>query len=256
MATGRTLHLCESFDAACVGATDAPVVGAAVFVGHDPHGYCARICQGSVFGPTSRRISDPSFDTVASMAVGTLGNATSVGAYVANHDVWLHCPDPGVRERLCQAARSSGHAVAICDDAPSGSVDPYDLFRQRKTAASDTGSKTSVSCCRVDPRSHDPLESGAVVRMMISGDRRTVNYTDVDGNVLSMHGILPHQLDDEQVSKVLSVSASVTTQVWGKQWIGGEIVPVQSVFFDIPAEIDAMLADSVIPPEYDATDGT
>jgi hypothetical protein len=242
------LHLCRTDTEACLGAFAATPPGFVVSLGEEDGIRYARAATSTLFGPVDRRFTDPERDILDSLVVDTLA--------AGEHDVWL-VADGDEAERLSGRALEAGFEVVPAPAAapPPGLPDPFStlaLLRRRAEATSRDGRPVVMSYCKMFLDDHPlPVEPGDRLAMGVraDGDGSEVFYVDADGEYVGTHGRIPYPVDDDSAARMRRVSVTVGYTSWGRDWKDGAIVPVQTIMFDLPADVDALLSDAKLPDE-------
>jgi hypothetical protein len=237
----RVLHLCTNGTQACLGAIGQDVPGFAVALTEEDGIRCVRWAEATVFGTVDRRVSAPETVLVEGLVIDTL--------QAGEKDVWLSCTIPAVLRDLTRRAEKAGHSVRIHDEGCSSMADPFSLFSTRRIRGGSPNGMT-MSFCELDPMDHKPMKVGDVLHMAhepSSGGGTQVGYVDEEGWLVGLHGLLPGVLDWEVAERLGEVHAVISYVSWGRSWRAGELRDMQFLIFDIPCDVDAVLADAKLP---------
>lgn len=240
----RTLYLCRTATEACLGAVGQENPGMAVAVAEIDGILVVRWGEATVFGPVDRTASEPERSLVEGLVVDTLETGEK--------DVYFACVDEAIREGIADRAVLLGHALKQpLPVAPPSVAEPFSLFGARRIRAKPGASGGVMSFCELDPAEHRPLVVGDRIRMATeaAADGGTeVGYVDDRGWLLGLHGKVPFTLDEESLARVAEVEIEVTYVSWGRSWRNERLRDVQFLIFEIPPDVDAMLADARLPP--------
>lgn len=241
----RSLHLCRTETEACSAAASAAPPGLVLSVLEDGGGEVARVATATILGPVDRTYHQPDERLLASIVVDTLQNGES--------DVFAAVPE-WRGERLAELASAAGFRVARPSGPCPAAVDqPFSLLAAARRRADVTvgpdGAAVVGSFCKMFVDTHPAVAPGDAVRMEVfeHDDGCDVFYVDDQGEYLGLHGRLPYALPDEAVERLGEVRAKVDFTSWGREWRDGVLVPVQTLVFNIPADVDSMLADARLP---------
>lgn len=236
----RTLHLCRTATDACMGAVGQENPGLAVAVIETDGILMARWGEATVFGPVVRSASAPDRGMVEGLVIDTLE--------AGEKDVFFSCVDEAIREGIADRAVNLGHRLRQPETATRSSIAaPFSIFATRRVRAKAGASGGVMSFCELDPDEHAPLEVGDFIRMAVEAtdDGGTeIAYVD-DGNwFVGMHGRVPFVLDQEAIDRIEEVSVQITYVSWGRSWRASRLRAMQFLIFEIPSDIDALLADA------------
>ena len=226
-----TLHVCRTVTEACLGAAAQDVVGLVVTIFEEDGLTCARQATSSIFGLINRRADAVEKDYLRSLVCDTLE--------IGDQDVWLASSVPGITDTLVGFAENTGFRVSYASgQVPETLLDPYQVFI-RKTQPKTT---EVLSFCQVDPQDAE-MAVGDILRMdcVFEGPGCNVVYLTESGIPIGSHGSLPFPIDEYGIERLREVRAMVSYVNWGRGWRNGRLVPLQTIVFNIPNDVAAML---------------
>ena len=190
--------------------------------------------EASILGLVERQLSSPEPGFAETLVADSLR--------VGGRDVWVACSDDKLAHLMQEAADLGGYVVRQPREAAPPVVisEPFELFRVRRVRPS--GGGHVLSFCEVKSDIHDPLVIGDVLGMAYEVNKAggaDIAYTDAQGWLVGMHGRLARPLDDLSVARLAEVRVAVQAINWNRDRNGA---PLQMVAFEIPADVDALLA--------------
>lgn len=199
--------------------------------------------EATLFGAIVRSQHAPRPGFIDGLVVDTLE--------AGEKDVFFSCIDDFLREEIQTRTMDLGHCIKQpSDQSPDTIENPFSLFSARHIRAKATASGGVMSFCELDPLEHNPMEVGDSLHMATEIDENhmtQVAYTDSQGWLVGLHGHLSFVLADDNRALVAEVNTRVDYISWGRSWRSGRLRDMQFLVFEIPEEIDRMLADAKLP---------
>jgi hypothetical protein len=248
----KKLYICERASDACRRATGQKPPGFAIAV---TMGTTASVEWGefTVFGPVHRtvQVAGPDFYAEAGPLVEDLVFNT---LDQKDRDVWLACSDSAIMKVVMDRARRTGIDVNVVPVSHIPSVtSPFDLFSSVKQRAKASPAGGVMSYCTLDPAIHAPLDKGAILRMTAESDDdggTVVSYTDDNGAFVGLHGRLPFPLAETDRRRLAEVRVEVNGVAWGRTWKADTLIASETLTFELPPDVDMMLADAKLVLEH------